>query len=183
MRMPPCCPDRTARNPANPQTGPIDRQKLPRPLVPLSSSPGAAPRGFPRARVTALLGTGFGAAGTAGDKAERDYRYGVIPEPLVGLRLIVSDRAMLEAQARQYWIVGLGAGVSPNAERFGHETILRSNVGLTVRVYGPHALSLNYVVSRRDARVAGVGDRHQPVETVTLSYNFLGHTPCWLPCG
>src|SRR6266851_2002698 len=125
---------------------------------------------------TALLGTGFGAAGTAGDKAERDYRYGVIPEPLVGLRLIVSDRAMLEAQARQYWIVGVGAGVSPNAERFGHETILRSNVGLTVRVYGPHALSLNYVVSRRDARVAGVGDRHQSVETVTLSYNFLGHT-------
>jgi hypothetical protein len=125
---------------------------------------------------TALLGTGFGAAGTAGDKAERDYRYGVIPEPLVGLRLIVSDRAMLEAQARQYWIVGLGAGVSPNAERFGHETILRSNVGLTVRVYGPHALSLNYVVSRRNARVAGVGDRHQSVETVTLSYNFLGHT-------
>jgi hypothetical protein len=32
------------------------------------------------------------------------------------------------------------------------------------------------VVSRRDARVAGVGDRHQSVETVTLSYNFLGHT-------
>ncbi len=54
--------------------------------------------------------------------------------------------------------------------------IIRGNVGLTVRVYGPHALSLSYVVSCRDARVAGVGDRHQSVETVTLSYNFLGHT-------
>ncbi len=45
--------------------------------------------------------------------------------------------------------------------------IIRGNVGLTVRVYGPHALSLSYVVSCRDARVAGVGNRDQSVETVT----------------
>ena len=125
---------------------------------------------------TALLGVGFGAAGTAGDKEQRDYRYGVIPEPLLGLRLIVSDIAMLEGQWRQYWVVGVGNGASPNAELFGHEQINRSNVGLTVRVYGPHALNLNYVVSTRDARVTGLGDRHQSVETLTLSYNFLGHT-------
>jgi hypothetical protein len=124
---------------------------------------------------TALIGLGFGAAGTVGDREERDYRYGVIPEPLLGLRLIVSDLAMLEAQGRQYWVVGVGNGASPNAEKFGHEMINRGNVGLTVRVYGPHALSVNYVVSARDARVSGV-DRHQSVETVTLSYNFLGHT-------
>src|SRR2546426_59873 len=124
---------------------------------------------------TALLGVGFGAAGTVGDRAERDYRYGVIPEPLLGLRLIVSDLAMLEAARRQYWIVGIGNGASPTAEKVGHEMINRGNVGLTVRVYGPHALSLNYVVSARDARLSGV-DRHQSVETVTLSYNFLGHT-------
>jgi hypothetical protein len=125
---------------------------------------------------TALVGVGFGAAGTAGDRDEREYRYGVIPEPLLGLRLIISDLAMIEAQGRQYWVVGVGNGASPNAEKFGHEMINRGNVGLTVRVYGPHALSLNYVVSNRDARIAGVGDRHQSVETVTLSYNFLGHT-------
>ncbi|PYN15320.1 MAG: hypothetical protein DME05_12225 [Candidatus Rokuibacteriota bacterium] len=100
----------------------------------------------------------------------------MIPEPLLGLRLIVSDLAMLEAQGRQYWVVGVGNGASRNAEKFGHEMINRGNVGLTVRVYGPHALSVNYVVSNRDARIAGVGDRHQSVETVTLSYNFLGHT-------
>jgi len=125
---------------------------------------------------TALVGVGFGAAGTAGDREERDYRYGVIPEPLLGLRLIISDLAMIEAQGRQYYVVGVGNGASPNAEKFGHEMINRGNVGLTVRVYGPHALSLNYVVSARDARIAGVGDRHQSVETVTLAYNFLGHT-------
>ena len=124
---------------------------------------------------TALVGVGFGAAGTVGDPAERDYRYGVIPEPLVGLRFIFSDLAMLEAQARQYWVVGVGNGASPNAEAFGHEMITRANAGLTVRFYGPHALSVNYVVSTRDARVSG-SDRHQSVQTVTLSYNFLGHT-------
>jgi len=83
---------------------------------------------------------------------------------------------MLEAQGRQYWIVGLGAGASTNAEKFGHEMINRATVGLTVRVYGPHALSLHYVASTREGRVTGSGDRHQSVETVTLSYNFLGHT-------
>jgi len=114
--------------------------------------------------------------GTAGDKDERDYRYGVIPEALLSLRLIVSDQAMLEAQARQYWIVGLGAGASPGADQFGHELINRANVGLTVRVWGPHALSIGYVVSTRDARIPAGGDRHQSVQTVTLSYDFLGHT-------
>jgi len=99
----------------------------------------------------------------------------MIPEPLLGLRLILGDRAMLEAQGRQYWIVGLGAGASTNAEKFGHEMINRATVGLTVRVYGPHALSLHYVASTREGRVAGSGERHQSVETVTLSYNFLGH--------
>jgi len=125
---------------------------------------------------TALLGVGFGASGTAGRHAERDFRYGVIPEPLLGLRLIVSDLAMLEAAGRQYWIVGIGKGASPHADEFGHERIDRGTVGLTVRVFGPHALSLHYVVSARDASVPGGGDRHQSVETLTLSYNFLGHT-------
>jgi len=113
---------------------------------------------------------------TAPEFDKDPFRYGVIPEPLVGLRLIVSDIAMLEGQWRQYWVVGVGNGASPNADLFGHEQINRANVGLTVRVYGPHALSLNYAVSTRDARDTGLGDRHQSVETLTLAYNFLGHT-------
>jgi len=126
---------------------------------------------------TALAGAGFGAAGTVGDKDERDYRYGVTPEVLLNLRLIASDLAMLEAAARQYWVVGVGAGGSPLAERFGHEVINRASAALTVRVYGPHALSIGYTATTRDGHLAGAGaDRHQSVQTVTLSYNFLGHT-------
>jgi hypothetical protein len=125
---------------------------------------------------TALAGAGFGAAGTVGDQDERDYRYGVIPEAILNLRLIASDRAMLETTMRQYWVVGLGAGASEGAEKFGHEMINRANVSLTVRIYGPHALSVGYLISAREARVPGDGDRHQSVQTVTLSYNFLGRT-------
>jgi hypothetical protein len=39
---------------------------------------------------------------------------------------------------------------------------------------GPRAIDLRYVVSTRDARFAGLRDRHQSVQTVTLSYDFVG---------
>src|SRR5438128_2084892 len=58
----------------------------------------------------------------------------------------------------------------------GHELINRANVGPTVRVWGPHALSIGYLISTRDARIPAGGDRHQSVQTVTLPYDFLGHT-------
>jgi uncharacterized protein DUF3943 len=122
---------------------------------------------------TVLGGAGFGAVGTVGDRDERDYRYGVIPHVLGGLRLIAGDTAMLEVQGRQYWVVGVDAGGSPSGEASGHESVNRFGTGLTVRVFGPHALSLSYLITARDARVSG-RDRHQFVETLTLSYNFLG---------
>ena len=124
----------------------------------------------------ALGGAGFGAAGTVGDEDQRDYRYGAIPEVILNLRLIAGDRAMLETTLRQYWVVGLGTGASEDAQPYDHELINRASVGLTVRIYGPHALSVGYLISAREAHVPGFGDRHQSVQTVTLSYNFLGRT-------
>jgi hypothetical protein len=124
---------------------------------------------------TALGDIGYGAAGTVADKEERDYHYGLTPQALLGLRLIFGDRAMLEASGRQYYVAGTGSGAGAS-ESFGWEVIGRGNVGLTVRVFGPHAIGLQYTVSSRDARFADLRDRHQTVETVSLSYNFLGHT-------
>jgi len=124
-------------------------------------------------QVTALGGVGFGAAGTVADRDERDYHYGVIPQALLGLRLIFGERAMLEASGRQYYVAGLRSAAG---DTFGQEIIARGNVGLTVRIYGPHALGIQYLVSSRDARFPDLRDRHQSVETVSLSYNFLGHT-------
>jgi Domain of unknown function (DUF3943) len=125
---------------------------------------------------TALGGLGFGAAGTVGDRAERDYHYGLVPQALLGLRLILGDRAMLEATGRGYFVAGTGSGGGVSTSDFGGEIIARGSVGLTVRLFGPHAIGLQYLVSTRDTRLPGGPDRHQSVETVTLSYNFLGHT-------
>jgi hypothetical protein len=52
-------------------------------------------------------------------------------------------------------------------------------LGVTVRVFGPHALSLQYVVSARDASFSGRPDRDQSVQTISLAYNFLGQQ--WRP--
>ena len=123
-----------------------------------------------------LGGVGFGAAGTVADRAERDYHYGVIPQVLVGLRLIFGDRAMVEAAGRQYYVAGTGSGAGVSTDDFGGEIVARVNAGLSVRVYGPHAIGLQYVRSSRDARFPDLRDRHQSVETISLSYNFLGRT-------
>lgn len=125
---------------------------------------------------TAMAGLGFGASGTVDDRDERDYHYGVVPQTLLGLRLIFGDRAMLEAAGRQYYVAGIASGAGTRSERFSQEIIGRGSVGLTVRLWGPHALGLQYLVSKRETRAPGLRDRHQSVETVSLSYNFLGHT-------
>jgi len=124
---------------------------------------------------TALGGVGFGAAGTVADRAERDYHYGVIPQVLAGLRLIFGDRAMLEATGRQFYVAGTGSGGGISTNDFSGEIINRGSVGFTVRVYGPHAIGVQYLVSKRDAGVPGERDRHQSLQSVSLSYNFLGH--------
>ncbi|MEX2221949.1 MAG: DUF3943 domain-containing protein [Candidatus Rokuibacteriota bacterium] len=126
-------------------------------------------------QATALAGLGFGAAGTVDDRAERDYHYGVVPQTLLGLRLIFGDRAMLEATGRQYYVAGIGSGAGTRSEEFGQEIIGRGGVGLTVRIWGPHAIGIQYLVSRRETRGPDLRDRHQSVETVSLTYNFLGH--------
>jgi hypothetical protein len=128
---------------------------------------------------TALGGLGFGAAGTVADQGERDYHYGLVPQALLGLRLILGDRAMVETNGRAYIVAGTGSAGGVNTTDFGAEIIARGSVGLTVRLFGPHAIGLQFLVSKRDTRFPGGGagsDRHQSVETVTLSYNFLGHT-------
>jgi hypothetical protein len=73
-------------------------------------------------------------------------------------------------------VIGNGSAGGPGASTPGRELIHRGSVGLTVRLFGPHALGLHYVVSSRNASPSRRPEIHQSVETVTLSYNFLGHT-------
>jgi hypothetical protein len=127
---------------------------------------------------TALGGLGLGAAGTVGDRAERDYHYGLAPFALLGGRLIFGDRAMLEATGRQIYVAGTSSSTESgiDTEHFGQDVILRGSVGLTVRLFGPHALGIQYLVTSRNFGTPDLRDRHQSVQAVMFSYNFLGHT-------
>jgi hypothetical protein len=116
-----------------------------------------------------LGGVGYAAAGNVTQVGERDYHYGVAPQGLVGIRLIMGERAMLDLTERIYYITGMG-GDDPG----GRETINRLDTGFTVRIYGQHALGLKYIASDRDANYPDRPDSHQSVGTVSLVYTWLG---------
>ena len=113
-----------------------------------------------------LGGIGYGAAGNIPGEGDQDYHYGVAPQGLLALRLILGDRAMLDATAREYYISGLGS-----SDAGGSVTIGRLNMGLTVRIYGRHALGIQYLASSLDA-----GNSHQTGGTIALVYTLLADT-------
>ena len=118
---------------------------------------------------TALAGVGLGAAGSSTQVGERRrYRYGTTPEALIALRLILGDRVMFDTTTRQYYVSSLGASEP------GNDSITRVNAGVTVRVYGHHALGLDYSFSHRLAQYPGLADRSQSVATIGVSYNLIG---------
>ena len=48
-------------------------------------------------------------------------------------------------------------------------------MGFTVRIYGRHALGIQYIASIRDAKYPDRADSHQTVGTVSLVYTLLGN--------
>jgi hypothetical protein len=117
-----------------------------------------------------LGGIGYAAAGNVTQEGERDYHYGVAPQGLLALRLILGDRAMLDLTGRAYYVTGMG-GADPG----GRENIDRLNMGLTVRLFGRHALGIQYTASLRDAQYPDRADTRQTVGTVSLVYTLLGN--------
>jgi len=120
---------------------------------------------------TALAGLGFGAAGTiVPDSSEADFHYGVTPQELLSLRLIMGRRVMIDVSGRNYYITGAGAANAPGVERIQYVSS-----SLAVRIYGHHAVSIGYLLSNRSARYSvDLPDRNQFVRTVTFTYNLLG---------
>ncbi len=118
---------------------------------------------------SALAGPGFGAAGNIAVQGDRDYHYGATAQGLLALRLIFGKIAMLDATGREYYISDVG---SPDTR--GHERIARGNLSFLVRIFGRHAVGIQYVITSRDASHSNIPDGHQRSETVYLAYNFLG---------
>jgi hypothetical protein len=120
---------------------------------------------------TALGGVGYGAAGTINGTGERDYHYGVTPQGLLELRLILGNRVMFNVTGQDYYVSGVGS-----TESRGSENIARGTASLTVRLFGRHGIGIKYVASQRDAHYPDIQDRHQTIGTVSIAYTFLGET-------
>jgi hypothetical protein len=117
---------------------------------------------------TALGGVGYGAAGTIHGLGERDYHYGATPQALLALRLICGDAASLDLTARSYYVSDVAS-----TENRGSERIFRGDAALSVRVYGPNAITLRYNTSQRNAHYPDIADAHQTVKTMSLLYTYL----------
>lgn len=116
---------------------------------------------------SALGGLGYGAAGTIHGTGERDYHYGATPQALLALRLLFGDAANLDLTARSYYVSSVAS-----TENRGTEHIFRGDAAFTVRIHGPHAVTLKYNISKRNGHYPDLNDTHQSVTALTLLYTY-----------
>jgi len=117
---------------------------------------------------TALVGVGYGAAGTTGAVGQRDYHYGVTPQVLLAPRLVFGRWVVLDLSARDYFVSRLAG--TPDQ---GRENIARAEGCLTARVNRSQAVSVRYVYSRRDASYPGTPDRVQARGAIAVLYTLM----------
>jgi hypothetical protein len=72
---------------------------------------------------------------------------------------------------REYYLIGVGS-----AQNRGDENILRGQVSLTARVYGHHAIGVQFVATTRDPNLANLPDALQSVGAVSLFYTWVEDT-------
>ncbi len=118
---------------------------------------------------SALAGAGYAAVGTVHGTTDNDYHFGVTPQGLISLRAIFGDRAALGTTTREYFVSRAG-----DSARTAHDNIIRTDVAFTVRVYERHAVSVRYVLNRRDTSSSTAGDISQSNSTIGLFYTLLG---------
>ena len=116
-----------------------------------------------------LGGFGWTAVGTIADaQTDRDFHYGYSPQGVAALRVIIGDVAMLDMTGREYYIGGYYS-----SDKSRKENILRGQVTLTVRVYGHHAVGLQFVSSVRNSNFFDVEGGLEEVGAVSLFYTYV----------
>jgi hypothetical protein len=118
---------------------------------------------------TLMGGAGYAAVGTVDSNVDADYRYGLAPQALAAMRVIVGDRLSLDVTGREWFVSRVAA-----SGRGGHDNIARLEAMLTYRVYEQHGVALRYLGNRRDASYADSGDLSQSRSTIGLFYVLLG---------
>jgi hypothetical protein len=124
---------------------------------------------------TGLLGAGYAGvaalrASSASPNEDTDYHYGLAPQALLALRFIFGEHVSLDLTGREYFVSRVAGGATG-----GHDNVLRGDAALTWRISGPHAVSLRYLWSHRDASSPQLGDQSQTRGTIGLFYTYLGH--------
>jgi hypothetical protein len=115
-----------------------------------------------------LHGAGVARAGPLGD-GQRDYHYGMTPQGLIALRLLLGDRVSFDTTFRAYYISKVAA-----TESTGSEDIERADGSVTFRVFNLHAITLRYSESSRNGRYATLPASHQRLTTFSIGYTLLG---------
>jgi len=117
---------------------------------------------------TALIGLGYGAAGTIRGSGERDYHQGATPAGLLALRLILGERASFDLAARDWYVSKIASHEN------GWENVVRAEASATLRIHGRHGVSLRYTYTRRHADQPEDGKQLQSRGTIGVFYTFLG---------
>ncbi len=116
-----------------------------------------------------LGGIGYAAVGTLNSNDDPDYRFGVVPQGLLALRLIMGNKASIDFTGREYFASDVG-----DSNQQGHDNILQSDLALTYRVQKRHAISLKYQWNQRDTSFRNLDDRKLSTGTIGIFYTFLG---------
>jgi hypothetical protein len=117
-----------------------------------------------------MAGLGFGGAGTIPHPdGQRTYHYGATPQGLLALRTIFGERAMLDLTMREYYVSGTGSD-----DKRGSEQIFRGDAGITFRIYGNHAIGLEFLSFNRRAHYVRVPSQYQTEGQFSLVYTYLG---------
>ncbi len=113
---------------------------------------------------TALLGGGFGSAGAAVAPAGSagDHR-GPAAQAVLESRLLLGDRAAIDAGLRQYLVAGSAASNGLEAQ---HQLSLSGRL----RVLGPHAVGVGWMSAWRWSRSPGVPDARQRSSELSFFY-------------
>jgi len=118
---------------------------------------------------TLLGGVGWTAVGTIADaRTDRDFHYGYSPQGLAAFRFIFGDVVMLDMTGREYYVGGFFS-----RDETRRENILRGQVSLTVRVYGHHAIGIQFVSSVRNSNVFDVVGGIEEVGALSLFYTYI----------
>lgn len=115
----------------------------------------------------ASAGIGYTAMGTVRSSAPRDDRYGLAPQMLLALRMVLGNEASLDLVARKYLAANLIRSYSDATDR-----VFRGEASVTMRMRRNHLVSLKYITSRRDSSLFGPGAPTQRRDTVGVYYTY-----------